>query len=133
MGEAPASLVHAGDVHVARDQVAGDLDVADEGRAGGDLSRVGPGETVVSGVANEECATPNIEVVPGNVHPPIEWRGCVVICPARLSVVIIVIVNAVMGPAIRVLRSSGLVSAEALTTAAPVKPNGEPGLAWLVV
>src|SRR4029077_10021264 len=114
-------------------QVAGDLDVADEGRAGGDLSRVGPGEAVVSGVANEECAAPNIEVVPGNVHPPIEWRGCVVICPARLSVVVVVAVDAIMGPAIRVRRGRGLVSAEALTAAAPVQPDGEPSLACLVV
>ena len=32
VGEAATHLVHAGDVHGARDLVAGDLDVADEGR-----------------------------------------------------------------------------------------------------
>ena len=51
--EASASFIHPGDVHVARGQVARDLDIPDEGRAGGDLSRVGPSQTIVSGVANE--------------------------------------------------------------------------------
>ena len=38
-----------------------------------------------------------------------------------------------MGPAIRVRRGSGLVSAETLTAAAPVQPDREPGCSWLVV
>jgi hypothetical protein len=42
-------------------------------------------------------------------------------------------VNAIMGPAVRVPWSGGLVSAEALTAAAPVEPDREPGGGWLVV
>src|SRR5438034_11643541 len=40
-----------------------------------------------------------------------------------------------MGPASRgrVRGSGGLVPAEALTTAASVEPDGEPGAAWLIV
>src|SRR5882724_8080907 len=41
-----AVFVHACDVHVARHLVASDLHVTDE--ASGDLSRVGPGQTVIS-------------------------------------------------------------------------------------
>src|SRR5439155_13331317 len=55
-------FVHGCDVHVACRQVAGDLNVAEEG--GAQLSLVGPGETVVSGVADEEGTSSNIEVVP---------------------------------------------------------------------
>jgi len=51
--EAAAAFVHASDVHVACGQVAGDLDVANEGRAGRDLPRIGPGKTVISGVPNK--------------------------------------------------------------------------------
>ena len=51
--EAAASFIHPGDVHVAGGQVAGNLDIADERRAAGDLPRVCPSETIVSGVANE--------------------------------------------------------------------------------
>ncbi|PYK63394.1 MAG: hypothetical protein DME50_17620 [Verrucomicrobia bacterium] len=40
VGKATAAFVHARDVHVAFGKVTGDLDVADEGRAGGDLSRI---------------------------------------------------------------------------------------------
>ena len=47
-----AVFVHAGEVHVARNQVAGDLHVANE--CSGDLSFVGPGIAVVSGIANED-------------------------------------------------------------------------------
>ena len=34
--KAAASFVHAGDIHVACDQVAGDLDIADESRGATD-------------------------------------------------------------------------------------------------
>ena len=60
-GEAAAILVHAGDVNIPRGEVAGDLDVADEGRAGRDLSRIGPGHTVVSGIAKKEGPTANVK------------------------------------------------------------------------
>ncbi|PYJ69619.1 MAG: hypothetical protein DME76_08410 [Verrucomicrobia bacterium] len=133
VGEATASFVHASDVYVASGQVAGDLDIADEGSAGGYLSRVGPGETVVSGIADEEGASADIEVVPGNVHSPVEGRGCVVIGPARLSVVVIVRVNTIMGPAIRVRRGSGLVAAQTLSAATPIEPDGIPGARWAIV
>ena len=56
-----------------------------------------------------------------------EGRGWVVVRPARLSVVTAVAVNAEMGPASRVRRIGGLVSAEALTAAGSVQPDGEPG------
>ena len=133
MGEASASFIHARDVYISCSQIARDLDVADKRRAASDLSRVGPGETVVSGIANEEGASSDVEVVPGNVHAPVERRGCVVIGPARLSVVVVAIVNAIMGPAIRVGRGSGLVSAEALSSATPVKPDSEPGAGGAIV
>src|SRR5438105_15191035 len=42
--ETAAFFVHASNVHVARNQVAGDLDVADEWAGGGQLS-LGPGVT----------------------------------------------------------------------------------------
>ena len=48
MWETAAAFIHPGDVHVARGQVAGDLDVADKWSAARDLSRIGPGDTVVS-------------------------------------------------------------------------------------
>ena len=46
--EAAAAFIHSSDVHVACGQVAGDLHVADEWSAARDLSRIGPGETVIS-------------------------------------------------------------------------------------
>ena len=46
--EAAAAFIHSSDVHVACGQVAGDLNVADEWSAARDLSRIGPGETVIS-------------------------------------------------------------------------------------
>ena len=72
----PADVVHGGDVNVARDLVAGDLDVA-EG-AVGQLS-LGPGDTVVSREADEDTKAAS-EVVPGNVHSAVklESLGC---CP----------------------------------------------------
>src|SRR5207247_3380797 len=62
--EAATAFIHPGDVHVARDFVAGDLDVADKG--GGDLVR-GPRVPVVSGNPDEEGASANIKVVPGDI------------------------------------------------------------------
>src|SRR6202795_2557238 len=87
VGEATAAFVHGGDVHVACGQVTGDLDITDEGSAGGNLLHVGPSRAVVSRVAEEEGAAPDSEVVPGNVHPPIEWATRVVVGPTRLAVV----------------------------------------------
>src|SRR5439155_22982480 len=66
-GSAPASFVHASDIHVACGLIAGDLDLPDEGAAGRQLVR-GPSGTIVSGDADEEGTAPNSEVVPRNVH-----------------------------------------------------------------
>src|SRR5262245_18145936 len=46
--EAASAFIHSGDVHVTRGKVAGDLNVADEGRASRDLSGIRPCDTVVS-------------------------------------------------------------------------------------
>ena len=120
VGKATAAFVHARDVHVAFGKVTGDLDVADEGRAGGDLSRIGPSDTVVSGVADEQGAIIDSEVVPGNVHPPVEGRAGIIVHPARLAIVEGAVVNAIMDPAIRVPGSGGLVAADTLTAAATI-------------
>jgi hypothetical protein len=84
VAKAATHLIHRGDVHVACDQVASDLHVAEE--SVGDLSLIGPGDTVVSGVADKNALAAS-EVVPGNVHPPKEGRRCVIVGPARLAVV----------------------------------------------
>src|SRR6266404_8915790 len=52
--EATAAFVHAGDVDVACGQVTGDLDIADEGSAAGNLSRAAPSQPIVGGEAEEE-------------------------------------------------------------------------------
>ena len=131
--KAAVTFGHACDVHIACGKVAGNLDIADKRRTAGDLPRVGPSKTIVSGIANEERTTAHIEVVPRNVHSPIEWRGRIVVSPARFAVVLVVIVNAKMSPAIRAPRRGGLVSAETLTSAAPVQPDSEPGARWSIV
>src|SRR4029077_599553 len=136
IGEPPIELVHAGDVHVARDLVAGDLHVADEVTDSGNLYRTGPRHAVVSGANDEDAAAGaawDIKVVPGNIHSPEEGRGWVVIRKARLSVGRSLVENTEVGPAIRIPGSGGLVAPEALTAAAPVQPHREPSLAWLVV
>src|SRR5450432_2667454 len=133
VGKATAVFVHAGDVDVARGQVTGDLDIADEGSAVAHCYRGAPSHTVVSRAANEEAAAPDTEVVPGNVHPPIEGATRVVVGPARLAVVLAGGVNAIMGPARRIRRIGGLVTAEALSATARVEPGGEPGRGGAVV
>jgi hypothetical protein len=129
-------LVHAGDVHVAvAPQVTGDLDVADEGAAAGNLYRGVPRGAAIRGVAFEQGAPTDIEIVPGNVHPPEEGRAGVVVGPARLSVVLGVVVNAKVGPASRrgVPWSGGLVPAEALSAAGSIEPHSEPSASGFVV
>ena len=64
MRKATATFVHACDVHIAGGKVAGNLDIADKWRAAGDLPRVGPSETIVSGITNEERPATDIEVIP---------------------------------------------------------------------
>ena len=118
IGEAPIELVHAGDVHVARDLVAGDLHVADEVSASGNLYRTGPRHAAIRGANDEDAAAGaacDIKVVPGNIHSPEEGRGWVVIRKARLPVGRGLAENTEVGPAIRVRGSGGFVAAEALT------------------
>ncbi len=90
VANAPSRVVHGGGVNVARDLVAGDLDVAEGGV--GQLS-LGPGDTVVSREADEDIKAA-IEVVPGNVHSAVKLRVWVVLRVARLSIVCAAGVNA---------------------------------------
>src|SRR5262245_11503506 len=132
VGEATTAFVHARDVDVAISLIAGNLDVADEGCAGGNLSLVGPGCTVVGGETNEDARATS-KVVPGNIHPSVEDRGRIVVRPARLSIIAAAVLNAVvMGPASRVPGSGRLVSAQALTAAGSVQPDSVPGVSWPV-
>ena len=94
---------------------------------------LGPGVTVVSGHADLQSTSTNIEVIPGDVHVSEVRRGGVVVRPARFPVVAAVGVNAEMGPAIWVRRIGRLVPAHAPTAAARVDPDGEPGAGWFVV
>src|SRR4029077_18140483 len=136
IGEPPIELVHAGDVHVARDLVAGDLHVADEVSASRNLYRTGPRHAAIRGANDEDAAAGaacDIKVVPGNIHTPEEGRGGVVIRKARLSVGRTLVENTEVGPALRDPWRGGLVAAEALTAAGCVEPHGKPSRAWLVV
>src|SRR5437773_3444464 len=133
--KASAAFVHARDVHhpVAR-EVAGDLDVTNEGNAVSYLYRSVPCGAGISGVGYKKGAAINGEVVPGNVHPSIVWTGRVIVGPARLTVVLRVGVNArEVGPASSILRSGGLVPTEALAAARHIEPNRKPGAGWLVI
>ena len=111
-------------------ECAGNLDVADESIH--DSNRRTPGKTIVSGSHDLERAPTNIKVIPRNVHSPKERRCRVVVGPTRIAIIRAVVVDAKMGPASRVRGIGGLVSAQALTTAAYVKEDSEPGLGWLV-
>ena len=128
--KASTAFVHAREVHypVAR-KVAGDLHVTDERVGGGNLYWGVPRRAVIRGVGNAEGTA----VTPGNIHSSIKWRGRVVVRPARFAIVAGAIVDAKMGPASSIRRSSGFVSAEALTAAGLVQPHGEPSPGWLVV
>ena len=64
MREAVAAFVDAGNVNIACGLIAGDLDIADEWRAGRNLSRICPSQAVVSRVGNEQCTAADIEIVP---------------------------------------------------------------------
>src|SRR5206468_3668747 len=61
-----AVFVHAGDIYVAGDLVAGDLDVADERSTAAYVDWGAPSRTVVSGAHNEDVRVAKIKVVPGN-------------------------------------------------------------------
>ena len=124
--KATTAFIHPGDVYIARGEVAGDLDIADEWRAAGDLSCVSPSEPIVRGITNEKRTAADIEVVPGDVHAAIKRGGGVVIGPARLAVIVGIAVNAKMGPAIRARGVGGFIAAQTLCAAARVQPDREP-------
>src|SRR6266581_8132510 len=120
-GQAAAALIHRCHVDPATAlQVARDLNVADE--AGVELDS-GPGGAVV-GVDDVEGAAPNVEVVVGNVHPPVEGAGRVVVHPHALAVIRAAVVRARAGcPSDAVGRCP---QADALAAAAGRQVAGEP-------
>jgi hypothetical protein len=130
VGEATTAFVHAGDVNyaVAR-KISCDLHVTDEGTRRGELYWSVPRRAVITGVGDGEGTA----VAPGDIHAPIEWGASVVVSPTRFAIVARAIVNAKMGPASSIRGSGGLISAEALSAAGCVKPDGEPGARWFVV
>src|SRR5262249_29534554 len=81
-----AGFVHACDVQVARDLVAGDLHVADEGTC--QTNPCTPGSTVVSRTRNLDRTTAHTEVVPRDIHTSEVRRRWIVIRPPRFAVVI---------------------------------------------
>src|SRR5882724_3911882 len=133
MRETTAAFVHTGDVEgpVAR-HVTGDLRVADEGASVGHRYRAAPRAAVVSGAAHDQGTRTHGKVVPGNIHVPEEGRTGVVIGPARLAVVAAARVNAKMRPAVWIVRSGGLVSAQGAARVS-IDPDSEPSAARLVV
>src|SRR5262249_51229550 len=131
-------LVHAGDVHVARDFVGGNLDVAGFAAVGRNLMRSRPSRAVISGEGGEEAANvaaiQDVVVVPRGVDPPEKRRGWVVLSRSGLRIVREAAVHAEMGPAIRVPRSGGLDPARPPTAAGRVRnPDAQPSGACLVV
>ena len=83
-GQATATFVHRRNVNPATAlQVAGDLDVPDKARVELDGSPNG----AVVGVGAVEGAVVDGEIVVGNVHPPVEGAGRVVVHPHALAVI----------------------------------------------
>src|SRR5439155_15812207 len=83
----------------------------------------GPGGAVV-GVDDVEGAAPNVEVIVGNVHPPVEWAGQIVVHPHALAVIRAAVVRARAGcPGDAV---GGGPQADALAAAAGRQVAGEP-------
>ena len=130
VGEATTAFVHACEIqHPVARKIASYLHVTDEGAGGSNLYRSVPGEAVITGVGDGEGTA----VAPGNIHAPKEWRGRVVVSPTRFAIVARAIVNAKMGPAGSIGGSGGLIPSKALSAAACVKPDGEPGTGGFVV
>ena len=84
-----AVFVHAGDVHVARNLVGGDLNVSDEDGPSGNREVHGrtPSDTVISRAHDRDGRPSTSEVVEGDIHSPEERRGWVIIRIARIAVV----------------------------------------------
>src|SRR6188472_1562343 len=125
MREASPALVHTSDVYVACDQVASHLHVADERGPSARHDWAVPRGTVVTGESDEDVCVGLTKVVPRNVHSPEERRAWVIVGPAGLAIVFGIGINAKMGPAIRVVRSGGLVPAQ--RAAVSVRPHRKPG------
>ncbi|PYL10506.1 MAG: hypothetical protein DME33_00555 [Verrucomicrobia bacterium] len=101
-------------------QVASDLDVADE--AGIEL-HLRPCGAVI-GVGDVESAAPNVEVVIGDIHPPVEGADRVVIDPHALAVITAAVMRARPGgPSDAV---GGGPEADALPATASRQIAGEP-------
>src|SRR5438105_13015100 len=124
--ETTAAFVHARNVEcpIAR-HVTCDLRVADEGTAIDHCYRGAPRSAVVSGEAFNQGAPTHVKVVPGNIHSSEEGRGWIIVGPARLAVIASIVVHAEMSPAIWIVRSRRLVSAQG---AAPIRiqPHRKP-------
>src|SRR5439155_24543624 len=93
---------------------------------------LGPGATVVSGHANLESTSTDIEVVPGDVHVSEVRRGGAVVSPAGLPVVETAGMHAEMGPAIWIRRIARLVPAQSATPVR-IQPDSKPSLGRLVI
>ena len=120
-GQAPASLEHRRHVNAPTAlQVPGDLDVADKGYV--DL-RQRPSGAVIR-VDHVQRAVVDGEIVVGNVHPPVEGAGRVVVHPHTLAVVVGAAVGT--GPGAPGDAVSGRPKADALTAAAGRQVAGEP-------
>ena len=119
--QAAAAFVHCRHVNPATAlQVAGDLDVADE--AGVEWYQV-PSSTVI-GVDHIQCAAPNVEIVVGDIHPPVEGAARVVVHPHALAVIAAAAVSADSGgPSDAVRRGP---EANALAAAAGRQVAGKP-------
>ena len=134
VGETTAAFVHTRDVYCpAAGSVARDLCVAHKSSLSAHHHRAAPGGPRVSRTNDEDVCVCSIKVVPGNVQSPKEWRTRIVISPARFAVRRALVESAEMGPAIRVLGSCGLISAQALTAAGAIQPDRNPSAGRLVV
>ena len=133
MRETATAFVHARDVEspIAR-HVTGDLRVADEGTAVDHCYRWAPCGAIVGGEGFDQGTPTNVKVVSGDVHSPEERRGWIVVGPARFAVVAAIVMNTEMGPAVWIVRSRRLVSAQG---AAPIRinPHRKPRAGRLVV
>ena len=120
-GQATAAFVHRRHVNPATAlQVAGDLDVAEE--AG--VEWTGRPSGAVVGVDDVECAAVDGEVVVGDIHPPVEGAGRVVVDPHALAVVADAVVGARSGSPGNAVRRGP--EADALAAAAGRQVAGEP-------
>src|SRR5207245_7630964 len=87
VAEATAHFIHAGNVNVACNLIAGDLNVSDEcGPPKRHVLRGIPSGTVITRKRDRDGGSSISEVVKGNVHPPVERRSGIHVAPAGLAV-----------------------------------------------